>query len=271
MRTHKLLAAAAAVTALSLAVTPALAGFPRSSSAAVSGDQISVLSGETPAIVRHGQAALVGAHDPAAHLSINVGIPLRNQAELADFIATQASHGSFMTQQQFDQEFGPTPQQIQAVEAWGSGYGLRTAYTSPDGAIITLTGTTSSVARALTIHLNDYRSKDGKGFYSTDRDPSVPAALGIGAIDGLDNIVRVRTMQSRVASMPSGGYIPELSRHLRCWWPYGQRHRAGRHGPDDRLHAVGRPHCQQRSRVVCQPYGRRGPNSRHGRRPDRVD
>jgi len=208
MRTHKLLAAAAAVTALSLAVTPALAGFPRSSSAAVSGDQISVLSGETPAIVRHGQAALVGAHDPAAHLSINVGIPLRNQAELADFIATQASHGSFMTQQQFDQEFGPTPQQIQAVEAWGSGYGLRTAYTSPDGAIITLTGTTSSVARALTIHLNDYRSKDGKGFYSTDRDPSVPAALGIGAIDGLDNIVRVRTMQSRVASMPSGGYIP---------------------------------------------------------------
>ena len=194
-----------ALATLGLLVNPALA---RISSDTSPPDAPITLRGETPRAVISGQAARIRAHDAGAQLSINISLPLRNLPDLQSFIANQASHGVYLTQEEFRADFGPTAQQVQAVERWANDHGLHTAYASPDGATLTLRGSVPAISAALSVTVNDYRLADGRTFYANDRDPAVPAYLGVGTIDGLNDIVRFHKVLSRSRSTRGGGYIP---------------------------------------------------------------
>ena len=196
------------LSALCLIVNPALARVSSNTGPPIRDNTPITLGGETPKAVINGQAMLIRAHDAGAQLSINIGLPLRNLPDLQNFIANQASHGVYLTQEQFKADFGPTSAQVQAVEQWGNDHGLLTTYASPDGATLTLRGSVPAVSGALSVHVNDYRLSDGRTFYANDRDPAVPAYLGVGAIDGLNNIVRFHKLLSRSRSVRGGGYIP---------------------------------------------------------------
>ena len=196
------------LSALCLIVNPALARVSPNIGPPIRDNTPITLGGETPRVVINGQAVLVRAHDAGAQLSINIGLPLRNLPDLQSFIANQASHGVYLTQEQFKADFSPTAAQVQAVEQWGNDHGLLTTYASPDGATLTLRGSVPAVSGALSVRVNDYRLADGRTFYANDRDPAVPAYLGVGAVDGLNNIVRFHKMLSRSRSVRGGGYIP---------------------------------------------------------------
>src|SRR5262249_6811417 len=98
------------------------------------GNKITVLRGQTPPVVLKRNAKLTGSHTRTATgpvLTITIGLPLRKQATLDAFIGNQARSGRYMTNRQFDDEFGPTAQQVRAVKRWGAANGLTTFYVSP--------------------------------------------------------------------------------------------------------------------------------------------
>ena len=208
MKSPKFPAVLSALATLGLLVNPALARVSADTNPPLRNDAPITLGGETPRAVINGQAARIRAHDAGAQLSINISLPLRNLPDLQSFIANQASHGVYLTQEEFKADFGPTALQVQAVEQWANDHGLYTSYASPDGTTLTLRGSVPAISAALSVTVNDYRLADGRTFYANDRDPAVPAYLGVGAIDGLNDIVRFHKVLSRSRSVRGGGYVP---------------------------------------------------------------
>jgi subtilase family serine protease len=152
------------------------------------------LTNQTPTIVLNGSAALLGPHSPAAPMTFNVVLPLRNQAALQSFVTNEAAHGTYVTQDQFNTLFGVPAQQVHAVQQWGSANHLQATFTAADGTIVSLHGSTAAVAGALHISINDYRSPRGFTFYANNQDATLPAALGAIAVDGLNDIPRFHAL-----------------------------------------------------------------------------
>ncbi|HWE63246.1 MAG TPA: DUF4082 domain-containing protein, partial [Chloroflexota bacterium] len=198
MNVHKKLLALSAIAAVVLSATPVrAAGAGDVASPPINGGV--TMTNQTPTIVLNGTAVLLGPRDPAAPMAINMILPLRNQANLQLFVTNAASHGIYLSQQQFDDQFGVPASQVQAVQQWGSANNLQTTFSAPDGTIVTLHGATSAVAAALHVSINNYRSPKGFTFYSNNQDAVVPASLGVIAVDGLNNIPRFHT-DSQTAS-----------------------------------------------------------------------
>jgi subtilase family serine protease len=188
--------------------------------AATPGNATTVLKGETPLIVLKRKVKPTGPHKRTAAgtvLTVTLGLPLRNKATLDAFVKNQVRSGHHMTNRQFDGEFGPTAQQVQAVKKWGAANGLTTVYVSPDNLIITMRGPTARVAAAFKVAIDDYRAPNRGVFYSNDRDPSVPASLSIQSVSGLNDYIQFHTLaaprmpraaRSRAENMRPGGYYP---------------------------------------------------------------
>jgi hypothetical protein len=162
-----------------------------------------VLVGETPSEVTSGAATLVASASAKTAMTFDVILPFRNQTALASFIASQASHGIYLSHEQFDAEFGPSPAQTQAVKAWAVQYGFSTSYTSADGTTITLKGSTGAVERAFAVQINTYRSRTHGTYFAASSDPLVPANLGIAGVIGLDNMVEVAAHSQVIATTQS--------------------------------------------------------------------
>jgi kumamolisin len=193
---------------VALALNPALP--PTGGATGVIVPDTTTLTGQTPTIVVNGQATLLGVHAAGSPLTINVSLPLQNQAALQTYLANEAGRGIYLTQEQFDATYGAPAAQVQAVTQWATAAGLQPIFTSGDNTLITLRGSTAAVAAALQVTINDYRRSDGTLFYANDRDATVPTALGITAISGLNNIPRWHVLQQPAmrALFRSGGYFP---------------------------------------------------------------
>jgi len=176
------------------------------------------LAGQTPVIVLDGAATLRSHHDPAASLTLNIGLAVRDSAALDGLIAAASDpaspqYGHYLTPAQYIERFAPADTEVQAVRAWAGGAGLRVDAVSPDHLLMTVRGTSASAERALGVHINDY-SLGGRRFQSNDRDATVPAGLDIRSVSGLSTLYRVhamsqRTWSTRTASVRSGGYYPD--------------------------------------------------------------
>jgi photosystem II stability/assembly factor-like uncharacterized protein len=196
--------------ATSFALLALLVAVPLSRAAAASPPTGTVaLAGETPGVVASGLAQFVGPHQSTAAMTLNLGLPLRNQAQLQDFIDNQASRRISMTQAEFDATYAPTAAQVQAVKDWATSNNLQVTFVSPDGLTIVAQGTTAVVQTALGVQIDDYQSPTGVAFFSTNRDPTVPASLGLQSISGLDSYHRFHTNAGvRPNDSPGGAYGP---------------------------------------------------------------
>jgi len=200
------LAALAALAAL-LAAPTAAAG----SSAAVP----AALPRSVPAPVAAGTARMLAPHDPAASLRLNVGLRVRNSAQLDALIAA----GITLRPAQYTARYAPTNAEAAALSAWLKGRGLKVVGLTQDNLWVKAQGSTQQVAHAFGVSINDYRA-GGRTFYANDRAPVVPANLHVSGITGLDNYAVLRTALStsrRPArspavdagpAMPADGYCP---------------------------------------------------------------
>ena len=184
-------------------------------SAVIPVDSVVRLAGTVPAVVLNGQAKYVGLQAASTTMSVNFGLPFRNQPALDAFLANDAQHGIYMTNEQFDAEFAPAASKVQAVKDWAAARGLKVTYASADGVTISARGSTSAVESALGVQINSYRTDSGITFYATAEEPTIPASLGVTSISGLDSYPRFHVLsrqaagaQLHSASMRSGGYFP---------------------------------------------------------------
>lgn len=144
------------------------------------------------------QAEDLGPAASDTPVRVLVGLALRDRAGLEAFLADAADPASprfqqFLTQDQFNARFGPTPQQEARVRDWLARAGLTPQEPVPNRLLVTAVGDAAAAQRAFGVALRDVRLADGTLGFTPLSAPRVPADVAgfITAVAGLDNLARM--------------------------------------------------------------------------------
>ena len=145
---------------------------------------------------------------PASNqLFLAIGLPLRNQAALADLLRElydphSTNFHKYLTPAEFTARFGPTESDYQAVIHFANANGLIVSGTNGSRVVIDLEGSAAKVERAFHITLYTYRHPtEARDFYAPDTQPSVPTNLSVVTIEGLSDYSLPRPLRHKVAAL----------------------------------------------------------------------
>jgi subtilase family serine protease len=149
------------------------------------------ISGNTPGFVA--KATDLGPVDPNSIIAVAVWLQLHNENQLHTLVTQQHKRGSgqyrqWITQDQFNTSFGPTPQELNAVQNYLNAKGLSTLFVAENNMFVKVQGTVANIQRAFHVQIHDYQFA-GQNYRSNTVDPSVNDASGahIAAITGMDD------------------------------------------------------------------------------------
>ena len=155
-------------------------------------------------------------------LALAIGLPLRNEAVLNEFLQQlydphSTNFHRFLTPQEFTARFGPTEQDYQAVMRFAADNGFTIVGTYPNRVVLDVEGCASNVEPAFHTTLRTYRHpKEPRDFFAPDTPPSVPANLPVADVEGLSDFgrphplshpTRPLTGKPLSGSGPSGWYM----------------------------------------------------------------
>ena len=178
------------------------------------------LKGQVPLQVQHHNASFLRPHPANARLSVSFGLPLRSRAGINSLIAQEARTHQYLSRAQLYARFSPPKAQYNALGRWLESKGLRITHLGADRLMVTVSGTTARVERALDVKINDYVSRaytyhaikvKPYVFYANTTSPKVPARFGIQTVSGLSDIDRFFTqiqLGKAVAKAAGGGVSP---------------------------------------------------------------
>jgi subtilase family serine protease len=167
------------------------------------------------------QAQRVGA--PPATERMRIGLALAHPHPGAEdallrglFDRSSPDYHAFLTPAQYAQRFGVPTGTQRDVRAWLSGGGMRVEHVTGAGDYFLASGTVAEVQALLKTTIGRYEVA-GRRFDANDAPPSVPRALPIFAVLGLDSTRRHRTMAdiAGVQATPNtGAQSPEQLRSV---------------------------------------------------------
>jgi len=118
------------------------------------------------------------------------------QESLEELLAAQqdpasSSYRRWLTPQEFGEQFGPAPQDVETVTAWLRGHGFRVNGVTQGRRFIEFSGTAAQVAEAFHTQINSYVA-EGKQYWANATNPYIPAALApvVNGIASLHNFPR---------------------------------------------------------------------------------
>jgi uncharacterized repeat protein (TIGR01451 family) len=164
------------------------------SSAAAQQTAMKTLSGHVPAAVSRLQAK--GLLPATNSLYLAIGLPLRNREALTNLLQqiydpASPNYHHYLTPEQFTAQFGPTEEDYQKVIQFAQASGLTVADTPPNRMILDVAGNAADVSKAFGVTLRTYHHPtENRDFFAPDTEPSVPSALPVQDISGLDNYRR---------------------------------------------------------------------------------
>lgn len=139
-------------------------------------------------------------------------LPLRNQGELSRLVAAQRDPSSsdyrrFLSPQEFNRRFAPTPASVNEVAAWARSHGLSVVSVTGTRTLLRIRGSTQAMGAAFGITLHDYRNPAGVDFVAPTSRVAVPALLEgrIDAVIGLSNLGRSGSNPLRKNRRRNGG------------------------------------------------------------------
>lgn len=152
-------------------------------------------------------ARLIGNLPGQQTVHLSFVLPLRNQDALHQLLTRlydpkDPLYGHYLTPAQFRDQFGPSPSDVSAVEAYASSLGLTVTGVSGNRTVIDVAGSASRINAAFSLQLRSYVSPSGRSFYAPSMNPAVPAGIAarISGIVGLDNLHQPRPMLMRRTS-----------------------------------------------------------------------
>jgi subtilase family serine protease len=131
--------------------------------------------------------------NPANHLQLVFGLPLRNDAALTTLLhdlynPASPQYRHFLTPQQFAAQFGPTEADYQAVITFAHSHGLIVTGVHTNRVIIDIDGSVSDVEKALHVTMHDYNHpSENRTFYAPDSEPTIDPGVPITDVRGLDD------------------------------------------------------------------------------------
>jgi hypothetical protein len=152
------------------------------------------IAGSTPDVVANGRARLGGAYDRAQLLRVVIGLRPPHEAEEQQFLHDVQTRGNplyhhFLTADEWNARFAPSPQAEQAVVDWATSQGLTVTYRYRNRLLVDVAATVAALERAFDVKINTYEA-GGRTFYSSDRDSAVPVSLAgtVQAVVGLNSV-----------------------------------------------------------------------------------
>ena len=153
----------------------------------------SVLTRHVRDVIPSGQARSVGQLPATQTLRLVLVLPLRNQAELDQFLKelydpASASYRKFLTVEEFTARFGPTQEDYAAAIDFAKRNGLTVAGTSRNRLNLDVIGTIANIEKAFHLKMGVYQHPtENRFFYAPDREPTTNLPFALWHIAGLDN------------------------------------------------------------------------------------
>jgi kumamolisin len=153
----------------------------------------SMMSHHVRDAIRNGQAQHLGQLPPDQIMSLDIVLPLRNQAALDTFLGdlydpTSANYRHFLTVTEFTARFGPSQKDYDDVLAFARLNGFQVTGGSRDGMDVQVRGPVSSVERAFHVHMRSFRHpSENRTFFGPDSEPVTDLPFNLWHISGLDN------------------------------------------------------------------------------------
>ena len=172
------------------------------------------IANNTPGFIA--KAVDQGPLDPATIMTVNVWLKLHNQQQFDSLVEQQKQKGSpnyrrWITQDQFNADYGPTQQEVNSVENFLSAHNLTVLSVAENNMYIKVEGTAAAIEQAFHVQIHGY-NLNGAAYRSNTGDPSIGDASGahVAAITGLDDYGFQPNVKLPVS--PEGG--PVLPRPL---------------------------------------------------------
>jgi subtilase family serine protease len=150
------------------------------------------LQGHVPRAVSKLQP--LGTLDSTNQLHLAIGLPLRNQPQLAKVLKDiydpgRPGYRHYLTVEQFTQAFGPTESDYQALIAFAQANSLEITARYPNRMLLSLRANVAQVEKAFHVQLRQYQHpSEHRLFYAPDREPSLDLPIPVLHISGLDNL-----------------------------------------------------------------------------------
>ena len=135
-------------------------------------------------------------------MNLAIGLPLRNQAELANLLKQLVDPASpnfrqYLTSAQFAERFGPTVADYQTLTSFFEANGLIVTATHPNRTILDVSGTVADIESTFHVNMRYWRHATRGTFFAPDREPSLDAGVTILDVTGFDNFFVPRPMDLR--------------------------------------------------------------------------
>ena len=140
-----------------------------------------------------GQAKFIGRLPAGQSMRIDIVLPLRNQAELENFLQelydpSSPSYRHFLTVQEFTARFGPSQEDYDAVIRYAKTNGLEVVGGTRDGMDVQIEGAVENIETAFHVSMGTYQHPtENRTFYAPDREPMVDLPFQLWHVSGLDN------------------------------------------------------------------------------------
>lgn len=169
------------------------------------------LSGNTPLLAQvqfdHGPAPV---SMPANRLILVLKRSTMQEADLQTYLASvqdrnSASYHKFMTPEEFGVRFGVGDADLQTIQTWLTGHGMKVNKVSKARMAIELSATVGQVQEAFHTSIHSYAIA-GKQYWANATDPQIPEAL-VPVVAGLASISSFKPIAQYIRG-PSGMYDP---------------------------------------------------------------
>jgi subtilase family serine protease len=143
--------------------------------------------------VRSGEANSVGRLPATQIMSLDLVLPLRNQAGLDMLVSeindpNSARYRQFLTVQEFTAAFGPTEADYDAVVQFAKMNGFIVTGGTRDGMEVQVKGPVSAVEAAFHVRMGTFQHPtENRTFFGPDTEPTTDLAFNLWHVSGLDN------------------------------------------------------------------------------------
>ena len=154
--------------------------------------QSTTIAKNTPGFIK--KANDLGPVNPTTVITVTAWLKLHNEDKLDALVQGQYKKGSstyhkWITQSQFNSNYGPTSQEVDTVKNFLSSNGLTVIAVAENNEYVKVRGTVGAIQKALHVQIDNYKL-NGKNYRSNKSDPTVNGQAGkyIAAITGIDDL-----------------------------------------------------------------------------------
>lgn len=140
----------------------------------------------------------IGRMPASARLTLAIGLPLRNEADLQDLLhqlydPASTNYHRYLTPEEFAARFGPSEEDYQAVKAFAATNGLDVPVENGNRMLVQVSGRVGDIERVFHTTLRMYQHPtEARTFYAPEVDPSFDLNVRVLNIGGLNNYALAR-------------------------------------------------------------------------------